>query len=96
MSEAHPTGFDEVHLATVSFEGRFWDAYVVFDESVAHPRTSRASVRFSAPESSQGSQPTDIRTSVIFVEPNQDEVLRRARTFGEHQLIALLRSALPD
>lgn len=77
------------HLATVSFDGRFWDAYLDFTErpdSAAY----RAFVSFS-----QADAPDEdpVSTTVIFIEPSLDDILLKARSFSDHQLVSLLRSA---
>lgn len=80
------------HLATVSHDGRFWDAYL---ELVEHPGTggaARGRIAFSAADSGD-KEP--VRTAVIFVEDTPQEVVTRAREFKTHQLVALLRSAEP-
>jgi len=88
---------EEYHLATVSHDGRFWDAYLVFEETEGAPRTqARARVRFSAPMGVDGGSEPNVRTAVIFVEDSFEAAMAKARSFGEHQLVGLLRSALPD
>lgn len=84
---------DGPHLATVSFQGHFWDVYV---EMVDDPsRTDRIQGRlcYSAADR-QGASP--VRTAPILIEPSYQEVLHRARAFEEHQLVGLLRSCLPE
>ncbi|MEJ2215011.1 MAG: hypothetical protein P8099_00210 [Gemmatimonadota bacterium] len=83
-------GHQDHHLATVSHDGRFWDVYLEIQESDRRG-PARGRLAFSAADDEQ----ERIRTAVIFVEPSEDEVLRRAREFETHQLIGLLRSCLP-
>jgi hypothetical protein len=83
------TGRQEHHLATVSYEGRFWDVYLDIQESDRRG-PARGSLAFSAADDEN----EPIRTAVIFIEPTEDEVLRRAREFDTHQLVGLLRSCL--
>lgn len=83
-------GRQDHHLATVSHDGRFWDVYLEIQESDRRGPV-RGRLAFSAADDEQEL----IRTAVIFVEPSEDEVLRRAREFEPHQLIGLLRSCLP-
>jgi hypothetical protein len=80
------------HLATISHDGLFWDAYLELDEG---ERTGpvRGRIAFSA-----AGEPNyeAVRTATIFIEDSPQDVLARAREFKTHQLIALLRSAVPD
>lgn len=81
------------HLATVSHDGRFWDAYLELDEGPMQGSPQRGRIAFSAagePESGA------VRTAPIFIEPTAQDVLARARDLKTHQLVALLRSAIPD
>lgn len=81
------------HLATVSHDGRFWDAYLELEEGQGHGQPLRGRIAFSA----AGEADTEpVRTAPIFVEPSAQDVLARARDLKTHQLVALLRSALPD
>ncbi len=79
------------HLATVSHEGRFWDVYLEVDEPEHRGDSARGRLAFSAADDDDGHA---VRTGVIFIEPSQDDVLRRARQFETHQLVGLLRSVL--
>lgn len=82
------------HLATISHEGRFWEVYIeVMDEGANHA-TCRGRFRFDAADANEG-EPV-VRTATILIERSYEEVMRKARSFPDHQLIALLRSALPD
>lgn len=80
------------HLATISHDGRFWDAYLELVEDPGASRPARGRIAFSAADSGD-SEP--VRTAVIFVEDSPQEVVTRAREFKTHQLVALLRSAEP-
>ena len=85
---------DGPHLATVSYDGHFWDVYL---EIVDDPRRSdrvQGRLCFASPDAGDGGGP--FRTAAILIEPSNQEVLHRARGFEEHQLIGLLRSTLPD
>jgi hypothetical protein len=79
------------HLATISHEGLFWDAYLELDESQGYP--VRGWIAFSA-AGDPGIEP--VRTATIFIEDTPQAVLARARDFKTHQLVALLRSSAPD
>ena len=81
------------HLATISHDGRFWDAYLELDEGQAHNAPARGRIAFSAAGEGEAEP---IRTATIFVEDSGQEVLARARDFKTHQLVALLRSSIPD
>lgn len=91
----HPTNDTSPgpHLATVSYDGRFWDVYVEFSDEAHHSAGHRARLTFIPGDPGDGEEP--IRTAVILIEPSYEEVIHRARKFENHQLVALLRSALP-
>lgn len=80
------------HLATVSFDGRFWDAYLELVEAQGPNQPARGRIAFSAADAGDAEP---VRTATIFVENTAQEVLARAREFKTHQLTALLRSAEP-
>lgn len=80
------------HLATISYDGRFWDAYLEIDDSAAPDAPVHGRMVFSAADEGHADP---IRTTSIFIENSAQEVLSRAREFRTHQLVALLRSALP-
>lgn len=81
------------HLATVSHDGRFWDAYLELEESHDPGQPARGRLAFSAAD--QGDT-EPVRTAPIFIEETAQEVLSRARQFKTHQIVALLRSSLPE
>ena len=78
------------HLATVSYDGRFWDAYLELVEPSPGQR-ARGRIAFSAADAGHDAP---VRTATIFIENTSQEVLARAREFKTHQLVALLRSAI--
>ena len=80
------------HVTTLSYKGRFWD---VFMEMEDQRRTDlvRALLCFSPSDLNAGEQPA--RTGTIIVEHSYKEAIDKAKGFDEHQLIGLLRSALP-
>lgn len=80
------------HLATISYDGRFWDAYLEIDEPSAPDAPVHGRIVFSAAD--EGAV-EPVRTTSIFIEDSPQEVLTRAREFKTHQLVALLRSAIP-
>lgn len=81
------------HLATLTHEGRFWDVYLELEENPAPGDPARGRLAFSPGDSGDDEPP--IRTAVIFVEDTPEQAVARARDMREHQLISLLRSALP-
>ncbi len=85
---------DMPHLATVSHDSRFWDVYVEFHEDVRNPGSQRRAALLFSPADSSTSGQESVRTAVILVERDDDAVVKRAQTFGDHQLVALLRSVL--
>lgn len=80
------------HLATISFEGRFWDAYLELEDDPSADAPVRGRIAFSAADEGD---PEPVRTTTIFLENSPQEVLSRARDFKTHQLVALLRSSIP-
>lgn len=81
------------HLATVSHDGRFWDAYLELEDGQTQGAPMRGRIAFSA----AGDAATDpVRTAPIFIEDTPQQLLARARELKTHQLVALLRSALPE
>ncbi len=82
------------HLATVSHEGRFWEVHMEFEDDPSWGGASRARLRFEPADVNEGEVP--VHTATIIIEPTYEEAMRRARSFPDHQLVALLRSALPD
>ena len=93
MTDTANQGTAGQHLATVSYEGRFWDVYLEFDDDLRRPDTCRGFLSFS-PADGEISDP--IRTATIIIESSFDGAVRKAHEFTDHQLVALLRSSLPD
>ncbi len=81
------------HLATISFDGRFWDAYLELEETQGPGDAARGRIAFSAADEEEG---PPVRTTTIFIEETAQSVVGRARDLKTHQLVALLRSALPE
>jgi len=81
------------HLATISHGGLFWDAYLEVDEPPDRAEPVRGRVAFSA---AGGEGPETVRTATIFLEDSSQAMVARAREFKTHQLVALLRSCIPD
>jgi hypothetical protein len=79
------------HLATVSHDGLFWDAYLELEDSQDYPVRGR--IAFSA---AGDATREPVRTATIFLEDTAQAVLARARDFKTHQLVALLRSCAPE
>lgn len=88
-----PTSPPARHLASIGHEGRFWEVYMEIQEDPSSPDTCRARFRFQAADTNEGEK--DVRTTTIIIEPSYEEAVRKARSFADHQLVALLRSALP-
>jgi hypothetical protein len=82
------------HLATVSFQGRFWDVFLEFDDDPRRPEIYRGVLCFAPSDLNEGEQP--LRTTAIIVEPSYEDAVRKARAFEERQLAGFLRSVLPD
>lgn len=82
------------HLATISYDARFWDAYLEIVEPSAPDDPARGRIAFSAADEGEAEP---VRTTTIFIEESPQAVLVRARDFKTHQLVALLRSSIsPD
>lgn len=79
------------HLATISHDGRFWDAYLELEEPQSPDAPARGRIAFSAADEGEAEP---VRTTTIFIEDSPHEVLTRARDFKTHQLVALLRSSI--
>ncbi len=80
------------HLATISYDGRFWDAYLELQDAQTPDSPARGRIAFSAADEGE---PEPVHTTTIFIENSPQDVLIRARDFKTHQLVALLRSAIP-
>jgi hypothetical protein len=83
------------HLATISHDGRFWDAYLEVEQPPDRAGPARGHIAFSAAGQAHA-EAEAVRTATIFIEPSAPEVLDRARDLKTHQLVGLLRSALPE
>jgi hypothetical protein len=82
------------HLATISYEGRFWEVYMEFQDRPEELDSCRARLRFDPADGNDGEEP--VRTATIIIERTFEDAMRKGRSFADHQLSALLRSALPD
>jgi len=83
-----------LHIATVAYRGRIWDAYLEVAQDPRHPDAHRGSLRFDSPDG--GAADGTYRTTAIIIEPSYEEAVAKARAFDERQLQGLLRSVLPD
>jgi hypothetical protein len=81
------------HLATLSHGGLFWDAYLELEDADGPADPVRGRIAFSAAGDDTAET---VRTATIFLEESPQAVLARAREFKTHQLVALLRSCLPE
>ena len=81
------------HLATVSFGGRFWETYLEFDDDPRRIDSYRAFLSFTQADDPKADP---VRTTVLIIENSYDDAVKRAKSFSEHQLASLLRSAKPD
>lgn len=79
------------HLATLSHDGRFWDAYVELEDPRGGPGPARGRISFSP----AGGDAEPVHTATIFLEDTPEAVIERARGFETHQLVSLLRSCAP-
>lgn len=81
------------HLATLTYDGRFWDVYLEFEEQRAPGDMARARLAFSPGDAAKDEEP--VRTAHIFVEPTMEAAIARAQGMRQHHLLGLLRSCLP-
>lgn len=82
-----------LHVATLTHEGRIWDAYLEFDDDPRRPTSYRGRLRFDPADEESG---LAARTTVLIIEDSYEEAVAKARSFDNRQLQGLLRSALPD
>ena len=82
------------HIATISEGGRFWDVYLEVVEDIRRPEMCRALLCFSPADG--GERDTLLRTAPILIEPSYGEAMAKAGEMSEHQLVAMLRSCLPE
>jgi hypothetical protein len=83
-----------LHVATLTHEGRIWDAYLERDDDPQRPSVCRAHLRFDPADGSTEQGP--VTTGVIIIENSYEEALAKVRGFDPRQMEGLLRSALPD
>lgn len=81
------------HLATISHDGRFWEVYLDFEDDHTHRTSHRGFLRFAPAD---GEAEDSVRTATILIEQTDQAVVAKARSLGDHMLVALLRSVLPD
>lgn len=81
------------HITTISHDGRFWDVYLDFEDDPGRPDTYRGYLAFSPADGNEDEPP--VRTAPIIIEDSYEEAVRTARSFEDHQLTGLLRSARP-
>jgi hypothetical protein len=82
------------HLATISYEGRFWDVYLEFEDDPRRPETYRALLCFFPGD--PGDDEEAARTAVIIIEDTYEQAMLKARGLDDRHLQSLLRSCLPD
>lgn len=82
-----------LHVATITHEGRIWDAYLEFDDDPHRPTSYRGRLRFDPADDAPG---LSARTTVIIIEDSYEEAVAKARSFDARHLQGLLRSCLPE
>ena len=82
------------HLATISYDGSFWEVHLEFEDDPRIPKSYRGLLCFS-PAASTGAA-SAWRTTTLLIESSQEAVVSKARAFEDFQLQSLLRSVLPD
>ena len=80
----------DLHLTTLTHQGRFWDVHIEFVEDAGDPHSFRARLCFVPTDQAEDEEPE--RTAVIIIEPTREEALRAARAFDRYHLAAMLRS----
>jgi len=83
-------------VATLTYEGRIWDAYLEFDDDPRRPTSYRGRFRFDPADEATEEEDAAARTTVIIIEDSYEEAVAKARSFDTRQLQGLLRSSLPD
>ena len=83
-----------LHVATIPHEGQLWEAYLELDDDPRQPLSSRGRLRFDLAGADGAGR--SAQTAAIIIEASYEEAVSKARAMTEHQLAALLRSALPD
>lgn len=91
MQPSNPPEPSGQHIATISHEGRFWDVYLDFEDDPRRPDSYRAFLAFSPADADEDESP--VRTATIIIEESYEDAVRKARSFEDHQLAGLLRSA---
>ena len=81
-------------MATIAHEGQLWEAYLELDDDPLQPLSFRGLMRFDLAGADGAGR--SARTTAIIIEASYEEAVAKARAMNEHQLAALLRSALPD
>jgi hypothetical protein len=81
-------------VATIAHEGQLWEAYLELDDDPRQPLSFRGRLRFDSAGADGVAR--SVHTTVIIIEASYEEAVTKARRMDEHQLAALLRSALPD
>jgi hypothetical protein len=85
-----------LHVATLTYEGRIWDAYLEFDDDPRRPTSYRGRLRFDPADEASEEADAVARTTVIIIEDSYEEAVAKARSFDTRQLQGLLRSCLPE
>jgi len=85
---------DGQHIATISYDGHFWEVYLEFQDDPGSPSSYRGLLCFS-PAAGGGAE-SALRTTTILIEDSREDVVSKAQAFEEFQLQGLLRSVLPD
>jgi hypothetical protein len=85
-----------LHVATLTYEARIWDAYLEFDDDPRRPTSYRGRLRFDPADEETETEDVAARTTVIIIEDSYEEAVAKARSFDTRQLQGLLRSCLPE
>lgn len=83
-------------MATLTYEGRIWDAYLEFDDDPRRPTSYRGRLRYDPADEASEEGDSAVRTTVLIIEDSYEEAVAKARSFDTRQLQGLLRSCLPD
>ncbi len=83
------------HLATIAYDGRFWDVNLESDEEPAGPESHRVRLRLAFSPVDLGEREEVLRTSNVIIEPSWQAARESAHRLDTHHFVAFLRSLLP-
>ena len=91
--DSSPRPGSGLHVATLVYDGRIWEAFLEFEDDPRRPIVYRGRLRFDPADGMPGRV---ARTTVVIIEDSYQEAVHRTRGLDARQLEALLRSCLPE